>query len=84
MNDLFNQPEEQDPFEVEAMRDMVKRKANGTYGICRVSGRPIDRRWLALVPYATVNVDFDKYIETRRAWNLPITDQMRELQKQQP
>ncbi len=64
------------------LRDMEARKRNGTYGICRVTGRAIDRRWLLLVPHATIHVDFDRFIATRERRGLPLSEKMRELQNQ--
>lgn len=43
---------------------------------CRITGAPIDPRWLALVPHATVAIDFDRYMDIRRAIGLPITEAM--------
>ena len=76
MIDLFTRP-----IPDNKVRDMEARKRNGTIGICRVTGNRIDRRWMALVPHATIDVNLDKFIAIRECLGLPITDEMRELQK---
>lgn len=59
------------------IEDMNTRINKGTYGICRVTGANIDPRWLALVPHATINIDFDKFIALRTSLGLPITSEIR-------
>lgn len=51
--------------------DAKLRIANKTFGICRVSGELISRRWLALVPHASLGVNLDRFNEIRTYCGLP-------------
>jgi DnaK suppressor protein len=42
---------------IQHLRDAKRRIANGTYGMCRVTGRPISKERLRQVPHAMLSIE---------------------------
>jgi RNA polymerase-binding transcription factor DksA len=58
-------------YEIEAALDRIR---NGNYGICELTGKPIERARLASIPWARFSAKAQRELETQRAIKPPQPD----------
>jgi DnaK suppressor protein len=62
-DEINSQLAEMESRELTRIEEALERMRNGTYGICKITGKPIPMARLQALPYATTRVDAQRALE---------------------
>jgi len=62
-DEINSQLAEMESRELTRIEEALERMRNGTYGICKITGKPIPLARLQALPYATTRVDAQRALE---------------------